>query len=162
MHSGLIAWVLMVSLLSTTIDANGGSSRKSKAIIQELSDVKDWKKLIKTKTNVLIYFGNGKSSFQSKGILSVLQEAAELIKGIGTVAIADCAGEGKKLCKKVKASPAAGQYVLKHYNNGEFNKDYDRADRLSSIVNFMKDPTGDLPWEEDETAKDVLHLPDLA
>lgn len=24
----------------------------------------------------------------------------------------------------------------------------------------MKDPTGDLPWEEDDTAKDVMHISD--
>lgn len=24
----------------------------------------------------------------------------------------------------------------------------------------MRDPTGDLPWDEDETAQDVVHLPD--
>jgi len=50
---------------------------------------------------------------------------------------------------------------MKHYHNGEFNKDYDRAAKVSALVNFMKDPTGDLPWEEDETAQDVVHLSDL-
>ena len=64
------------------------------------------------------------------------------------------------MCKKVKASPPSGQYVLKHYHNGDFNKDYDRAEKVSSIVNFMKDPTGDLPWEEDPTAQDVVHIAD--
>ena len=27
-----------------------------------------------------------------------------------------------------------------------------------SIVNFLEDPTGDLPWDEDPTAQDVLHV----
>jgi len=79
------------------VDANGNiasssSSKKNRATVSELSDIKDWKKLIKTKTNVLIYFGNGKSSFHSKEILSTLQEAAELVKGIGTMAMVDCGG----------------------------------------------------------------------
>ncbi len=26
------------------------------------------------------------------------------------------------------------------------------------MVNFMKDPTGDIPWEEDATATDVVHI----
>ena len=58
-------------------------------------------------------------------------------------------------------SPPSGQYILKHYHNGEFNKDYDRAEKVSSIVNFMKDPTGDLPWDEDPTAQDVVHIADI-
>jgi hypothetical protein len=28
------------------------------------------------------------------------------------------------------------------------------------MVNFMRDPTGDLPWEEDATANDVMHVSD--
>lgn len=51
-------------------------------------------------------------------------------------------------------------YVLKHYKDGEFNKDYDRRETVSSMVNFMRDPLGDLPWEEDTTANDVIHLSD--
>ena len=26
------------------------------------------------------------------------------------------------------------------------------------MVNFMRDPTGDIPWEEDPTAADVVHV----
>lgn len=66
----------------------------------------------------------------------------------------------KKLCKKVKVLPEEGQYILKHYHNGEFSKDYDRAIKVTSLVNFMRDPTGDLPWDEDEAAQDITHLPD--
>jgi thiol-disulfide isomerase/thioredoxin len=51
-------------------------------------------------------------------------------------------------------------YILKHYKNGEFNRDYDRRYTVSSMVNFMRDPTGDLPWEEDATANDVMHVSD--
>lgn len=65
--------------------------------------------------------------------------------------------EGRKLCRKVKVLDGK---VLKHFHNGDFNKDYDRALRLSSILNFMKDPTGDLPWEEDPKASPIHHLPD--
>lgn len=54
--------------------------------------------------------------------------------------------DAKKLCKKVKASPSSGKYVMKHYHNGDYNKDYDRAVKVSAIVNFLNDPKGDLPW----------------
>ena len=26
------------------------------------------------------------------------------------------------------------------------------------MLNFLRDPTGDTPWEEDTTAKDVVHV----
>lgn len=62
------------------------------------------------------------------------------------------------MCKKLKVSP--DPYILKHYKDGEFSKDYDRKETVSSMVNFMRDPTGDIPWEEDSTAINVVHIPD--
>jgi protein disulfide isomerase family A protein 5 len=29
---------------------------------------------------------------------------------------------------------------------------------FKSIINFLKDPTGELPWEEEESSKDVVHF----
>ncbi len=29
---------------------------------------------------------------------------------------------------------------------------------FQSLLNFMKDPTGEAPWEEDTSAKDVIHI----
>lgn len=58
----------------------------------------------------------------------------------------------------MKASP--DPIILKHYKDGDFHKDYDRQPSVSSLVNFLRDPTGDLPWEEDESGADVLHLSD--
>lgn len=51
-------------------------------------------------------------------------------------------------------------FLLKHYKDGDFHKDYDRLETMQSMVNFMRDPTGDIPWEEDSTAVDVVHIPD--
>lgn len=36
-------------------------------------------------------------------------------------------------------------FALKHYKDGDFHKDYDRSMTVTSIVNFMRDPGGDLP-----------------
>lgn len=57
---------------------------------------------------------------------------------------------------KVAPTPIA----LKHYKDGDFHKDYDRQLTVTSIVNFMRDPTGDLPWEEDPIGVDVYHIQD--
>lgn len=64
----------------------------------------------------------------------------------------------KKLCKKVKVTPQP--HLLKHYKDGDYYKDYDRQILVSSLVNFMRDPTGDLPWEEDPVGVDVVHIQD--
>lgn len=73
--------------------------------------------------------------------------------------VIDCfSGDLKKLCKKMKIVPTP--YLMKHYKEGEFHKDYDRSITSTSISNFMRDPTGDLPWEEDPAGVDVVHLSD--
>lgn len=28
------------------------------------------------------------------------------------------------------------------------------------MITFMRNPTGDIPWEEEETAVDILHITD--
>ena len=66
--------------------------------------------------------------------------------------------DAKKMCKKLKVSPEP--FMLKHYKDGDFHKDYDRLETLQSMVNFMRDPSGDIPWEEDSMAVDVVHISD--
>lgn len=58
----------------------------------------------------------------------------------------------------MKATP--NPVVLKHYKDGDFHKDYDRQLTVPSMVNFLRDPSGDLPWEEDPNGADVLHISD--
>ena len=43
---------------------------------------------------------------------------------------------------------------------GDFHKDYDRLMTAASMETFLRDPTGDAPWEEDEESRDVLFLND--
>ena len=82
---------------------------------------------------------------------------SETTKGLATLVTVDCStAEGKKLCKKVKA--AKGEF--KHYKSGDFHKDYDRLMTAASMETFLRDPTGDAPWEEDEESRDVLFLND--
>lgn len=58
----------------------------------------------------------------------------------------------------MKVSP--DPVMLKHYKDGDFHKDYDRQMTVPSFVNFLRDPSGDLPWDEDETGADVVHIGD--
>merc|ERR1719148_481503 len=66
----------------------------------------------------------------------------------------------KSCAKKLKIKLTDGGYILKHYKDGDFNKDYDRLETVESMTTFMKDPKGDAPWEEDETSANVVHLND--
>lgn len=34
------------------------------------------------------------------------------------------------------------------FSEGKFHKDYDRPLVKKSIISFLKDPKGDLPWDE--------------
>ena len=38
--------------------------------------------------------------------------------------------------------------VFSFKSDGQFHKDYDRAFVKKSLVSFLKDPKGDLPWDE--------------
>lgn len=81
------------------------------------------------------------------------------IKGEGTLVLVDCSGDAKKMCKKLKIGNVP--FIVKHYKDGDFHKDYDRKLAVSSLTIFMRDPTGDLPWEEDPSASDIVHIPDV-
>lgn len=112
---------------------------------------------MRTKTNVLVlYTSNAKQSAEQ---IKVFKDTADAVKGTGTMVLMDCAhSDKKKLCKKLKVTPEP--WVLKHYKDGDYHKDYDRQMSLPSMVNFMRDPAGDLPWEEDPAGKDVVHFLD--
>lgn len=120
----------------------------------EIDKQKDLKKTIATKTNLFIFYSNSKTSevINVKNILKTVD---------GNVAFIDCNSKDmKKTCKK--ALPDEEAYVLKHYKDGQFNKDYDRQMTKNSLQNFLKDPTGDYPFDEEPVAKDVIHITSMS
>lgn len=146
----LLPGCVILLLLCTLTDAKDGD-------VIQVYDLKEWKKIIKTRTNVLGTFGTTRQSL--KDVFPLLESVAMAIKGKGTILVVDCK-EAKKLCKNLKVKPAehSKDYILKHYQSGSFNKDYDRQFTVSSMVSFMENPTADPPWSEDETASDVRHI----
>ncbi|CAG4955451.1 unnamed protein product [Colias eurytheme] len=134
--------------------------KKQTSSVTQVDDFKEFKKLMRSKTNVLVLYVNNHKN--AKTILATFSEAANKLKGRATLVLIDCVGsEGKKLCKKLKIDNAAAYYI-KHYKDGELHKDYERSETVNSIVSFLLDPTGDAPWEEDPTATDVYHLANSA
>jgi len=76
------------------------AAKKTNKIVQEISDHKEFKKLLKTKTNVLVYFFDKPTSGK---LINVLREVGDKVKGTGTIVSVDCSqSDGKKLCKKTQ------------------------------------------------------------
>uniref|UniRef100_A0A0K2UEX7 AGAP010217PAlike [Tribolium castaneum] n=1 Tax=Lepeophtheirus salmonis TaxID=72036 RepID=A0A0K2UEX7_LEPSM len=138
--------------LSPTTSSSGKIS-----YVESITDHKAFKKLLRTKNNVLIHF----SSEKENSVNDLLDRSSVGIKGIGTIGSVDCSAHGK-LCKKLKISfdGAESSSILKHYQNGKYHLDYNRSLKLESLVYFIKDPTGDIPWHEDPHAYHVHHLTD--
>ncbi|KAI4458811.1 protein disulfide-isomerase c17h9.14c-related [Holotrichia oblita] len=151
-------YLITVFLIFVIPNQSVKPNNNKNVVVENVADIKDFKKVLRTKTNILVCFTNNVK--QSTNIVKIFKEAAVTVKGQGTMVLVDCGSDAKKLCKKLKVNPEF--YVLKHYKDGEFNKDYDRKETVQSMVNFMRDPTGDLPWEEDATANNVLHISDAA
>lgn len=57
-------------------------------VIDSITDMKELKKLFRTKTNMLLMFVS--SMKESQSAVKVLREAAEVVKGQGTMVLIDC------------------------------------------------------------------------
>lgn len=130
---------------------------KSQNYVENISDPKEWKKLLRTRTNVLVLYSKGKVKQE---LNSVFNEVSRELRGTATLVHIDCQGDGKKLCKKNKVE-TSGSYSLKHYKDGDFHKDYDRRETVQSMSTFLRDPAGDIPWDEDDQGVDVIHINDV-
>ncbi|KAG8432139.1 hypothetical protein GDO86_016681 [Hymenochirus boettgeri] len=134
-------------------------SIKVSPLIEKISDHKDFKKLLRTRNNVLVLYS--KSASVAERPLKLLSDVAQDVKGRATVSWIDCGdAESRKVCKKVKVDPGAKSsgVELLHYKDGTFHLEYNRPFTLKSIVAFLKDPEGAPLWEENPEAKDVVHI----
>lgn len=150
-------WCIFALLCALHLHSAAAKTNAKSTVVEGITDMKDLKKLFRTKNNVLVLFVS--SLKEAHSTLNAFRDAAEIVKGQGTMVLLDCSnGDMKKICKKLKAQPSP--YTLKHFKDGDFHKDYDRQLTATSMANFMRDPTGDLPWEEDPIGVDVVHVPD--
>ncbi|XP_028847852.1 protein disulfide-isomerase A5 [Denticeps clupeoides] len=132
---------------------------KVSQLIERVSDHKDFKKLLRTRTNVLVLYT--KSATSTEPQLKLLSDVAQAVKGQGTIAWVNCGdSEGRKLCKKLKVDPSSKKhgYDISHFKDGTFHTEYTRPATFKSMVAFLKDPTGAPLWEENPDAKDVFHI----
>ena len=119
--SSLLHLVLVSFFCLSLLPFTSGASNFKQVVT--ISDQKEWKKLLKTRTNVLTLFTSGEKHVAS--FLPTFDAVADRIRGKGTLVYVDCTSkDGKKFCKNLKIKP--NPFVLKHYKDGKFNKDYDR------------------------------------
>ncbi|XP_038606569.1 protein disulfide-isomerase A5 [Tachyglossus aculeatus] len=134
----------------------GWASTKLSPLVERVSDHKDFKKLLRTRNNVLVLFSLSASAAETE--LRLLSDVAQTVRGQGTVAWIDCGdAESRKLCKKLRVDPKPAVTLL-HYKDGTLHSEYNRPVTSKSLVAFLKDPDGPPLWEEDPEAKDVVHL----
>uniref|UniRef100_A0A671XFB3 Protein disulfide isomerase family A, member 5 n=1 Tax=Sparus aurata TaxID=8175 RepID=A0A671XFB3_SPAAU len=109
---------------------------KVSPLIEQVSDHKDFKKLLRTRTNVLVLYTKTAASGDSH--LKLLSDVAQTVKVMGRF---------KKKKKHITGLP-----------DGTFHTEYNRPATFKSMVAFLKDPSGPPLWEENPEAKDVVHI----
>lgn len=70
--------------------ASNAKSNNKNVVIDNITDARDFKKLLRTKTNVLVCFTS--SLKQSAPAIKIFKEAAQIVKGQGTMVLVDCSG----------------------------------------------------------------------
>jgi thiol-disulfide isomerase/thioredoxin len=152
MNRILFALIVLVTINNALVN---GKKSNNRDLINKLDNIKGFKKLLRTKTNILVMFA--KNEEEATKNFGVYGDAAAKAKGIGTLAWVDCSDkDGKKLCKNQKIKPDSIEIV--HYKDGENAGKYERKFSVKSLHAFLKNPTGDGPWDEEDSAKDVVHL----
>ncbi|KAM8933475.1 protein disulfide-isomerase A5 [Pelodytes ibericus] len=134
-------------------------SIKVSPLIEKVSEHKDFRKLLRTRNNVLVLYS--KSAPAAERQLKLLSDVAQDVKGRATISWIDCGDtESRKLCKKMKVDPShkANGVELLHYKDGTFHTEYNRPGTYKSMVAFLKDPEGAPLWEENPEAKDIVHI----
>ena len=151
-----LKWLSAVALLALLSCAASAKNRFTgfKSVLA-VSDLKEWKKVIKTRNNVLALFADGKKPVSD--YLALFENVAGEVRGKGTLVFVDCSDDAKKMCKKLKVQRTNG-YAFKHYKSGSFHKDYDRLMEVKSMISFVNDPSADPPWYEDPEASNVKHI----
>lgn len=65
-----------------------GNKNGKNSVIEDVTDIKEIKKIFRTKNNVLVLFTS--SPKESQNAIKVFREASNLIKGQGTTILVDC------------------------------------------------------------------------
>lgn len=84
-HNFFVLFSVVLQLHLLTIN---GKLNSKNAVIEDITDVKEIKKIFRTKNNVLVLYASNVKETQNT--IKILREAADLVKGQGTVVLVDC------------------------------------------------------------------------
>lgn len=84
-----IRYILFTIFFSVFMSKSSGVV-SLKSPVEEVSDAKDLKKILRTKNNVLVCFIS--SEKEATNILKIIKETADSIKGQGTMLVVECSG----------------------------------------------------------------------
>ena len=129
-------------------------AKKAANPIETISEHKDFKKVLRTRINLMVVFHGANLDKTTKALITTVAIAT---KGKGTFIKVNC-DESKKLCKKLKVSISGESFLMRHFKDGEFHKDYDRHLTKKSLTAFILDSTGDPLWEEEPDASAITFL----
>lgn len=79
----------MFQILASVFTLLNGQLRPLKGF-EEVTDIKDFKKLLRTKNNVLVLFTNTLRS--QDATIRTFKEASSVVRGQGTMVLIDCSG----------------------------------------------------------------------
>lgn len=65
-----------------------GNKNGRSSVIEDITDIKELKKIFRTKNNVLVLFAA--NSKESQNSIKIFREASNLVKGQGTTIFVDC------------------------------------------------------------------------
>lgn len=127
------------------------------ADIIQFKDDKSHKKILKSRSNVLILYMQSSKSVPSD-VLKMLTLAAPEVVGTATLGIADCSKKKLKRTCKSKGKLKKQKWVLRHFTAGVYDFDYNRRIKKESLVEFLQNPQIDAPWKEASDAQDIAHV----
>lgn len=90
LSGAVILSIIFLCLQATIANAKQGGSSNIKGPVEEITDAKEFKKLLRTKNNVLVLFVS--TTKRTYFTTRMFKEAAEAVKGQGTLAFVDCYG----------------------------------------------------------------------
>lgn len=75
---------MTISLVLSSVE----TKKQKTAVLSDISDIKDFKKILRTKTNVLVLFVNEMK--KAHNMVEVFKETADTMRGQATLILIDC------------------------------------------------------------------------
>jgi hypothetical protein len=113
LSSSNVQFILLLQILVCGIQHFQAKQNAQKTTVEELTDIKDFKKILRTKNNVLVCYVI--SQKQGSNIVKIFKEAAEIVKGQGTMLLVDCSGWVTAHPQNISSLNLVNLLITEHY-----------------------------------------------